>query len=104
MRLFQPIPQPRYGRTPQVHITDLLQLKSVADKWKTQLQDIKGPFGTKVKHANSLEMPTLTTLSKVEPADAVLLPIVGGQLFNKLLKKIVTKRRCHRRTLSNLSI
>ena len=82
MRTYQPIPQPRFGRDPQVNIVDLLQLKSVADKWKNQLQDIKGPFGTKVKHANSLEPPSLTTLSKVNSSDAILLPLVGGKYFN----------------------
>ena len=82
MRTFQPTPTPRYGRDDLVRISDLFRLKSVADKWKQQLLELKGPMGKLVKHANSLEPPTIRTFKQLDPEDAILLPLVRGKLFN----------------------
>lgn len=84
MRLFAPVPAPKYGCESKVEIAKLLQLKSVADKWKLQLPEVKSSHGEKISHTGYLEKPKIATFEPVEPKDAILMPIVGGKLSSKL--------------------
>lgn len=80
MKLFMPVPLPKFGREPMVDITELMQLKSVVDTWKHQMQYVKGAHGDKISHTDYTEKPKVTTFQLVESRNAGLLPILGGKL------------------------
>ena len=79
MKIFTPVPLPKFGREPEVDISELIQLKSVIDGWKSQMQDVKGAHGDKIRHSDYTTKPKITTFQKVESRNAVLLPVLGGK-------------------------
>ena len=79
MKLFLPAPLPKFGRENEVDISELIQLKVVADAWKHQMQFVKGAHGDKISHTDYTVKPKITTFQPVESKDAVLLPILGGK-------------------------
>ena len=79
MKMFMPVPLPKFGRSQAIDIPHLLRLKSVADKWKSLLQNVKGSHGDKIRHSDYSKKPNITIFEPVESQDAVLMPIVGGK-------------------------
>ena len=71
-------PAPRFGRGESVDITELLNTKVVAQKWKATLNRIRSQHGTLVKHVDSSKKPKILTLDKMKSENAILMPLVGG--------------------------
>ena len=77
---------PRFGREAEVKITELVDLKGLADRWKRKMGTLRGRHADKIHHAQCDEKPILTLIEATRLCDAVLLPIVGSKYSGQDLK------------------
>ena len=80
MKQFLESPKPRFGRDSTVQITELLEVKSLAERWKRQTNMYRGRLSEKIFHAEETAKPKLGLIEQTLPSHAVLLPIVGSKL------------------------
>ena len=78
MKRFISPPTPRHGRQ-DVSIGDLVHLKSIADRWKSALNDFKGGMGTRVIHTDCCQEPKFIQVEETHLDDAPVFKNVGGQ-------------------------
>ena len=92
MRQFLESPKPRFGREPTIEISELLELKALAERWKRQTSMFRGRLSDKVFHNDVTKKPKLGLIEQTSHLHAVLLPIVGSKNFtftNSRFKKLL---------------